>query len=62
MAHGLSCCVASGIFPDQGSTLSPELAGRLLITEPPGKPDFFFFSGRQGGEEEKGGVSEQNLQ
>ena len=38
MAHGLSCSTACGIFPDQGSNPSPELAGRFLATAPPGKP------------------------
>ena len=27
VAHGLSCSVSRGIFPDQGSDPSPELAG-----------------------------------
>ena len=38
VAHRLSCSVAYGIFPDQGSSLSPALAGGLFTTEPPGKP------------------------
>lgn len=38
-----SVAAACGIFPDQGSDLSPELAGRLLATEPPGKSCFLFF-------------------
>ena len=37
-AHGLSCSTAYGIFPDQGSTVSPALAGEVLIPEPLGKP------------------------
>ena len=39
MAHGLSCSVACGIFPDQGSRepISPALAGGFLTTEPLGK-------------------------
>ena len=38
-----SVAAACGLFPDQGSNPSPELAGRLLTTEPPGKSCFFFF-------------------
>ena len=48
MAHGLSCSMACGIFPDQGSNPSPLhwqvdsfffffLAGGFLTTVPPGK-------------------------
>jgi len=37
--HRLSCHVACGIFPDQESNLlSPALAGGLLSTAPPAKP------------------------
>ena len=35
VAHGLSCSVACGIFPDQGS--SPASAGGFLSTVPPEK-------------------------
>ena len=53
VAHGLSCPVACGIFPDQlMETLSPALAGGCFTTEPPGKPQsllmkalFIFFFG-----------------
>ena len=39
VAHGLSCSVACGIFPDQGSNLlSLALVGGFFTTEPPGKP------------------------
>ena len=38
MAHGPSCSEACSIFPDQGSNVSPALAGRFFTTEPPGKP------------------------
>ena len=39
MAHRLSCFVACGIFPDQGSNpMSLALAGRFLTTEPLEKP------------------------
>ena len=39
VAHGLSCCVAWGIFPESGTEpMSPVLAGRFFTTEPPGKP------------------------
>jgi len=39
VAHGLSCSLACGIFPDQGSNpMSLTLAGRFFATEPPGKP------------------------
>ena len=34
VADGLSCSVACGIFPDQGS---PALTGGFLATGPPGK-------------------------
>ena len=37
VAHKLSCSMACGIFPDQGSN-APALAGRFFTTEPPGKP------------------------
>ena len=37
-AHGLSCCVASGIFPVRVEPLSPALVGGVFTTEPPGKP------------------------
>ena len=32
--HGLSCCVACGIFLEQGSNLSPALAGRFSTPGP----------------------------
>ena len=36
-AHGLSCSLGCGIFPNQRSEpMSPALAGRLLSTAPPG--------------------------
>ena len=38
MAHGLSCSVACGIFPDQGPVF-PELVGGFSTTAPPGKLD-----------------------
>ena len=38
VAHGPSCSAARGIFPGQGSNLSPALAGRFSTTAPPGKP------------------------
>ena len=38
MGHGLSCSTAYGMFPDQGSNLSPAMAGRFFAPEPPGKP------------------------
>ena len=38
VARGLSCSAACGIFLDQGSNLSPALAGRFFTTEPPGRP------------------------
>ena len=34
----LSCSMVCGIFPDQGSNLSPALAGGFFSTEPPGSP------------------------
>ena len=37
VAHGLSCTLACGIFPDQGQIQSPALVGRFLSTMPPGK-------------------------
>ena len=37
VAHGLSCSMACGIFPDQGSPLSPSLAGGFLTNGPPKK-------------------------
>ena len=37
VAHELSCSTACGILLDQGSNLSPALAGRFLTTAPPGK-------------------------
>ena len=41
VACGLSCSVACGIFPNQGSGdtmhVSPALAGGFFATEPPGK-------------------------
>ena len=36
--HALRCSMARGIFLDQGSNLSPALAGGFSTTEPPGKP------------------------
>ena len=42
MAHRLSCSTACGIFPDQGSSVSPALAGGFLTTAPPGKSMHFF--------------------
>ena len=44
VAHGLSCSVARGIFPDQGSNpCPPALAGGFLTTAPPGKSLNAFF-------------------
>ena len=41
VAHGPSCSVACGIFPDQGSNQCPlALAGRFSTTAPPGKPAY----------------------
>ena len=41
VVHGLSCSVARGIFPDQGS--NPCLLHcRFFPTEPPGKPSYSF--------------------
>ena len=37
VAHQLSCSVACGIFPHQGSN-APAWAGRFLTPKPPGKP------------------------
>ena len=38
MAHGLSCFMACGIFPDPGiEPVSPALTGGFLITELPGE-------------------------
>ena len=45
VAHGLSCSVACGIFPDQGSKpVSTALAGGFLTTVPPGKPTVFILA------------------
>ena len=40
MVHRLSCSVACGIVPDQGSfdPMSPALAGRFFTTDPSRKP------------------------
>ena len=40
MAHGLSCSVACGIFPDQdlSKPVSPALASGFFTTESPRKP------------------------
>ena len=43
VAPGLSCTSACGILPDQGSNLSPVLAGGFFSPESPGKPYFIFF-------------------
>ena len=37
VAHGLSCPLACGIFPDGIEPVSPALAGRFLTTGPPGR-------------------------
>ena len=37
VAHGLSCSMACGIFPDQGSNPCPLHLGRFLTTAPTGK-------------------------
>ena len=37
VVHGLSCFMACGIFPDQGSNLSPAFASGFFTTEPPRK-------------------------
>ena len=34
VAHGLSCSVACGSFPDQGLNLCPALADGVFTTEP----------------------------
>ena len=45
VVHRLSCSMACGIFPDQGSNLcrtsNRALAGGFLTTAPPGKPWLF---------------------
>ena len=42
-AHGLSCSMACGIFPEQGSNQCPlALQDGFLTTGPPGKPCFSF--------------------
>lgn len=40
VALGLRCSGAGGIFPVQGSKLSPALARRVVTTKTPGKPSF----------------------
>ena len=42
-ALGPSCSSACGIFPNQGSNLSPALAGKFFTTETPGKPPSIIF-------------------
>ena len=43
VAHGLSCPMAYGIFPDQGLNLCPPaLADVFLTIGPPGKSKIFF--------------------
>ena len=37
-ALGLSCCMACGIFPEQGSNPAPARAGGFPTTEPAGEP------------------------
>ena len=45
VVHGLSCSVACGIFPDQGSNpCPPALAGGSVSTVPPGKSLSFAFN------------------
>ena len=66
VAHGLSCSVTCGIFPDQGSDpalglLSPAWAGRFFTTEPQGSPPDALFhtlpvAGVQGLQPLKAGV------
>ena len=41
--HKFSCSLACGIFLDQGSNLSPPLAGTFFTAEPPGKPCAILF-------------------
>ena len=41
--HKFSCSLAWGIFLDQGSNLSPPLAGTFFTAEPPGKPCAILF-------------------
>ena len=44
VAHRLSCSMACGIFPDQGSNpCPPALAGGFLTTAPPGKSQIIMF-------------------
>ena len=43
VAHGPSCFIACGSFPDQGLKLSPSLTGRFFTTEPPGSPQLIFY-------------------
>ena len=44
VAHGLSCSVACGIFPDQGSNpCALALAGGFFTTASPGKPLILLF-------------------
>ena len=45
-ARGLSCHATRGIFPDQGSNLSPALADRFSTTGPWGKPQILFLTGK----------------
>ena len=45
VAKGLTCSVARGIFPDQGTEpMSPALAGGFLTTVPPGKSHPIFLT------------------
>ena len=43
VAQGLSWSAACGVFSDQGSNLSPALAGGFFTTEPPWKPQVLKF-------------------
>ena len=42
-APGPSCSSACGIFPNQGSNLSPALAGKFFTIETPGNPPSIIF-------------------
>ena len=44
VAHGLSCSVACGIFPDQGSNPCPLHWQADSTTAPPGKPPCIFLN------------------
>ena len=47
VVHGLSCSRVCGIFPDQGSKLSPVPTGGFLTTELQGSPKDVFHTERK---------------